>query len=189
MGRFENILLDLEDILKKCERSKFNKSKLMYNEHDVDDMLDIVSELLTNMPSEIEEAKTVLERKDEIIRNAKVDAKEIIADGEREVSNLVSEHEVYIEAVKKAEELENETKEKAEQYIFDMFSFLDDKLEETDSKLQEFNLKIESQIQENREIFQKIYDYQEAQLESSKDCLNTIQGNISQVRSDIRQNQ
>ncbi len=187
MGRFENILLDLEDLLNRYERSKLNKSKLMYNEHDVEHMNDIVSELLNNLPSELHEAKEVLSRKDEIIRNAKADAKEVIADGEREVERLVSEHEVYVEAVKKAEQLELEMQQQVEQYFFDIYSFMDEKLEETDRKLEEFKIKIDSQIQENRVMFQKIYDYQEEQLKSSKNCLSTISDNIAKVRSDIRQ--
>ncbi len=188
MSRVEDILFDLEDILKKYERSKFNKSKLMYNEHDVENMIDIVMELINNLPSDLHEAKEILQRKDEIIRNAKSEAKEIVSDAEREIEKLVSEQNVYVEAVKKAEEIEDATREQVEQYFFDMYSFLDSKLEETDRKLQEFNIKIEAQIQENRDIFQKIYDYQEAQLESSKECLNTVQENISNIRSDIRDN-
>ncbi len=189
MGRFEDILLDLEELLDRGEHSKFNKSKLVYNEHDVDHMVDIVTELINNLPMELNQAKDILSRKEEIIKNAKKDAKELIADGEREVEKLVSEHEVYVAAVKKAEQIELDTQEQAKQYFFDLYTYMDEKLEETDRKLEEFKIKIDSQIKENRDIFQRIYDYQEKQLESSKECLSTISSNIAKVRTDIREGQ
>ncbi len=186
MERFEENLNALADLLENTERTKLGKPRVMISEDAYEEILDIVAELLDNIPAEFKSSKDVLKRKEEIIKNAKADASEIIADAENRARELVTETEVYRLAKETIAQEEQEYVDKIQQYVADAYSFVDEKLADVDKNILEYSLQIEQQIKQNSEVLAKMNEYSQLQLQSTKDKFDFISSEIFEARKNLR---
>lgn len=85
-------LLDLmEETLEAGSAVPFASSKRVV---DVDRMRDIIDEVRNNMPDEVRESKKIVNDREQIMKNARVEAEGIIQQAEERARTLVSEQEI-----------------------------------------------------------------------------------------------
>ena len=82
-------LLDLmEETLEAGSAVPFTSSKRVV---DVDRMRDIIDEVRNNMPDEVRESKKIVNDREQIVKNARIEAEGIIQQAEERARTLVSE--------------------------------------------------------------------------------------------------
>ena len=112
-------------------------------------MLDLIDEIRVNLPKDLEQARTIIEGRTDIIAQAKREAENIKRAAEERARQLVSEEEILVLARQKANEMtmltENKTKEVrrvANEYVDDVLHRLEDvmteALDETKKSRQQF---------------------------------------------------
>lgn len=77
-----------------------------------DKVLDMLDEISNQLPGELNQAKTIVESRNEVIANAKHEAEEIVKQAEERAKVLVSESEVYKQAQLEAKELMQSAQQK-----------------------------------------------------------------------------
>ena len=100
-------------------------------------ILDLIDEIRENLPKDLEQARTIVENRNEILLQAKREADAIKASAEERARHMVAEDEIVISTKQKANELVNmaETKAKelrraANDYAEDTLRRLEDVIEQ-----------------------------------------------------------
>ena len=96
-------LLDLmEETLEAGSAVPFASSKRVV---DVDRMRDIIDEVRNNMPDEVRESKKIVNDREQIVKNARIEAEGIIQQAEERALTLVSEQEIVKRSQQRAVEI------------------------------------------------------------------------------------
>ena len=96
-------LLDLmEETLEAGSAVPFTSSKRVV---DVDRMRDIIDEVRNNMPDEVRERKKIVNDREQIVKNARIEAEGIIQQAEERARTLVSEQEIVKRSQQRAVEI------------------------------------------------------------------------------------
>lgn len=106
-------LLDLmEETLEAGSAVPFAASKRVV---DVDRMRDIIDEVRNNLPDEIRESKKIVNDREQIIKNARVESEGIIQQAEERARTIVGEQEIVKRSQQRAVEIltaaQNQAKE------------------------------------------------------------------------------
>lgn len=106
-------LLDLmEETLEEGTAVPFAASKRMV---DVDRMRDIIDEVRNNLPDELRESKKIVNDREQIIKNARVESESIIQQAEERARSIVGEQEIVKRSQQRAVEIltaaQNQAKE------------------------------------------------------------------------------
>ena len=95
----EDIIGALYDMIQDARSVPLNADKCMVERDKVLDMLD---EIITQLPSELKQSRTIVESRNELISQARREAEGIIRQAQEEAKELVKQTQAKIEAVKKA---------------------------------------------------------------------------------------
>ena len=98
----EELLEMMEETLEAGTIVPFSASKRMV---DVDRMRDIIDEVRNNLPDEIRESKKIVNDREQIMQNARIESESIIQQAEERARVLTSEQEIVSAAQKSAKEL------------------------------------------------------------------------------------
>lgn len=102
---------------------------------DKEDILDIIVDIRSNVPDEINRAKKVIEDYEKIIAEAEARARKIIEETEKQARNMVNEHEIYKQAVEKADNYLEDTKKAVESWTLKSVEYVDQALENASNSL------------------------------------------------------
>lgn len=80
-----------------------------------DKVLDLLDEIISRLPAEIKQSRTIVESRNELISQARREAEGILRKANEQASELVSQEEIYKEARKRSEELVAQTQERIDQ--------------------------------------------------------------------------
>ena len=80
-----------------------------------DRVLDLLDEVISRLPAEIKQSRTIVESRYELIAQARREAEGILQKANEQASELVSKEEIYKAAKKRAEELVAQTQERIDQ--------------------------------------------------------------------------
>ena len=96
-------LLDmLEDSLEKSWSLPLSGGRSVV---DVEKLLDIVSDVRLNLPTELKQAKMIVADRQDILKEAKAEAEKIIRDAELKAKRLVSEDQLVKDAKARANQM------------------------------------------------------------------------------------
>lgn len=101
------MLDELEEILSKAKKIPLSSYALLAE----DKLREIIYALREHYPDEIKRSAMIINQKEEIIMDAKEEAKSILLEAQKEKEYLCSQQEVYKQALIKAESAKKETKE------------------------------------------------------------------------------
>ena len=87
----EELLELMEETLEAGTIVPFSASKRMV---DVDRMRDIIDEVRNNLPDEVRESKKIVNDREQIMKNARIESESIIQQAEEKARNLTSEQEI-----------------------------------------------------------------------------------------------
>ena len=98
----EELLELMEETLEAGTAVPFSPSKRM---DDVDRMRDIIDEVRNNLPDEVRESKKIVNDREQIMKNARIESENIIQQAEERARTLTSEQEIVKRSQQRAVEI------------------------------------------------------------------------------------
>ena len=96
-----SVLETLEDVLANSMTLPLTGKSLV----DKDEILELINEIRLNLPEDLKKAKSVLDERDNIIKEAQRQAQEVLGDADHAIGMYIKEHEVTKEAYKQAKDI------------------------------------------------------------------------------------
>ena len=101
-----------------------------------DRVLDMLDEILAQMPGEIKQAKTIVESRNELIGQARREAENIMKQAQDQARAMVTKEAIYLEAKRRSEEIASETQRKLTQLQKACNDYMDDALRRTEETIE-----------------------------------------------------
>ena len=114
--------------------------------------LDLLDEISNKLPSELKQAKTIVESRNELVTSAKREAEGILKSAQTQARQLVSNEAVYQEARSQANEMVRAAQEKITELKQVTFDYMDDSIRQTEEAIAEAL----SQVRDSRAKFRAV---------------------------------
>ena len=150
----EDIIGALYDMVQDARSMPLANDKCILERDKVLDMLD---EIIAQLPGELKQSRTIVENRNELIGQARRESEAIIRQAQEQAKQLVTKEAIYVEARKRAEELVGQTQARIESLKKAANAYMDDALRQTEAVIAE-SLK---NVQETRVKFRSVTDAQE----------------------------
>ena len=121
-----------------------------------DKVLDLLDEIIAQLPVELKQARTIVESRAELISQGKREKENIIRKAQEQAKQLVSQEAICIEAKKLADEIEKKANDRAAQIQRAGNAYMDESLRQTE----ELIAQTLADIQTVREKFRTVTDTQ-----------------------------
>lgn len=154
----EDIIGALYDMIQDARSVPLNADKCMVERDKVLDMLD---EIITQLPSELKQSRTIVESRNELISQARREAEGIIRQAQEEAKELVNHEAIYVEARRRSEELVKQTQAKIEAIKKAGNDYMDGQLGQTEEVI----AKALAEVRQTRTKFQALMGAQQPKTE------------------------
>ena len=124
-----------------------------------DKVLDLLDEIISQLPAEIKQSRTIVESRNELISQARREAEGILRKANEQASELVDKDEIYKEAKKRSEELVAQTQERINQLRKAGNEYMEESLRHTEEAIS----KALHEVQDTRMKFVAVTESQEQQ--------------------------
>ena len=125
----EDIIGALYDMVQDARSMPLSADKCILERDKVLDMLD---EIIAQLPSELKQARTIVESRNELVAQARREADTIIKEAQSKVDQLVTKEAIYVEAKKRSEELVSQTQNRINQLRKAANEYMDESLRQTE---------------------------------------------------------
>lgn len=125
----EDIIGALYDLVQDARSMPLAADKCILERDKVLDMLD---EIIAQLPGELKQSRTIVESRNELINQARREAENIIRQAQEEAKQLVTKEAVYVEAKRRAEELVGQTQSRIDALKKASNEYMDDALRRTE---------------------------------------------------------
>ena len=150
----ENVISALYDMVQDARAVPLAADKCIIERDKVLDMLD---EIIAQLPGELKQSRTIVESRNELISQARREAEGIIRQAQEQANQLVAKENIYNEAKRRSEELVLQTQTRINQIQKAGYSYLDESLRQTEESMaQALN-----EVRETRMKFRTITGAQE----------------------------
>lgn len=122
-----------------------------------DKVLDLLDEIIAQLPAEIKQSRAIVESRNELISQARREAEGILRQAQERAGELITKEEIYKEAVKASEELINQTQERVAQLKKAGNDYMDDALRRTEETISQAL----RDVQDTRMKFRAVTEAQE----------------------------
>ena len=102
-----------------------------------DRVLDLLDEISNQLPSELKQAQTIVESRNEVINNAKREAENILKQAQAQARQLVSDDEIYKQAQEEANTMVQTAQERIRELRDVTNNYVDDALKQTEQAIYE----------------------------------------------------
>ena len=154
----EDIIGALYDMIQDARSVPLNADKCMIERDKVLDMLD---EIITQLPSELKQSRTIVESRNELISQARREAEGIIRQAQEEAKELVNREAIYVEARRRSEELVKQAHAKIEAVKQAGNQYMDGNLMQTEEVI----AKCLAEVRQTRTRFQALMGVQNQEVE------------------------
>ena len=152
----ENMINNLYDMVQDARALPLGADKCILERDKVLDMLD---EIIAQLPAELKQSQTIVESRNELIGQARREAESVIRDAQEKAKQVVSEEAIYEEAKKQCKELVAQTQERIAQLRKVSNDYMDDALRRTEEAV----AKSLSDVQDTRAKFRALVESQDKQ--------------------------
>ena len=149
----EDIIGALYDMVQDARSMPLSADKCILERDKVLDMLD---EIIAQLPGELKQARTIVESRNELVSQARREADAVIREAQEKANQLVTKEAIYTEAKKRSEELVSQTQNRINQLRKAANEYMDESLRQTEEV-------ISSALNEVRETRMKFRAVTEAQ--------------------------
>ena len=125
----EDIIGALYDMVQDARSMPLSADKCILERDKVLDMLD---EIIAQLPGELKQARTIVESRNELVSQARRDADNVIKEAQSKVDQLVTKEAIYVEAKKRSEELVSQTQNRINQLRKAANEYMDESLRQTE---------------------------------------------------------
>ena len=145
----EDLITSLYDMVQDARALPLAADKCILER---DKTLDLLDEIIAQLPAELKQSRTIVESRNELIGQARREAENIIHRAREEAEMLVSQQVIYQEAKRQCTELVEQTKQQIDQLQQASNEYMEDALRRTEAALaQSLN-----EVQETRSKFQQL---------------------------------
>lgn len=131
MSELENLVDRLTDLVESSKKIPLSNSIRV----DKNEIEDIIVEMNASIPTSIKEAEEVVADCDQYVKSAQKEAEQIIEQANMEQMKLISDHEVYVRAIDKSEELVAKTNADLNEAITESMLAIDQVLENAGNEI------------------------------------------------------
>jgi cell division septum initiation protein DivIVA len=125
----EDIIGALYDMVQDARSMPLSADKCILERDKVLDMLD---EIIAQLPGELKQARTIVESRNELVSQARREADNVIREAQEKASQLVTKEAIYEEAKKRSEELVSQTQNRINQLRKAANEYMDESLRQTE---------------------------------------------------------
>lgn len=122
-----------------------------------DQVLDMLDEIIAELPAELKESRTIVESRNELISQARREAEGVLRQAQDQARQMVTQEAVYQEAKRRADDMLNQTQIKVAQLRKAANDFMDDALCRTEATIAQAL----GEVQETRARFRAVTEAQE----------------------------
>ena len=125
----EDIIGALYDMVQDARSMPLSADKCILERDKVLDMLD---EIIAQLPGELKQARTIVESRNELVSQARREADNVLKEAQSKVDQLVTKEAIYVEAKKRSEELVSQTQNRINQLRKAANEYMDESLRQTE---------------------------------------------------------
>ena len=156
----EDIISALYDMVQDARALPLGADKCILERDKVLDMLD---EVIAQMPVELKQARTIVESRNELIGQARREAENMIRQAQEQADKLVSEEAIYTEAKRQCQEMVAQTKNRLADLRRASNEYMDDALRRTEEAVA---MSLED-VRDTRAKFKALVEAQEKRSEAA----------------------
>lgn len=157
----EDIIGALYDLVQDARSMPLAADKCILERDRVLDMLD---EIIAQLPGELKQSRTIVESRNELINQARREAETILRQAQEQAKQMVTKEQVYIEAKRRSEELVGQTQDKIMQLRKAGNEYMDDALRRTEETIAQAL----EEVRDTRMKFRTVTEAQEHRQEQRK---------------------
>ena len=157
----EDIIGALYDLVQDARAMPLAADKCILERDKVLDMLD---EIIAQLPGELKQSRTIVESRNELISQARREAEGILRQAQDQAKQMVTKEAIYIEAKKRSEELVAQTQERINQLRKAGNEYMDDALRRTEETIAQAL----GEVKDTRLKFRTVTEAQEQRKEQRK---------------------
>ena len=150
----EDIIGALYDMIQDARSMPLAADKCIVERDKVLDMLD---EIIAQLPVELKQSRTIVESRNELISQARREAEGILRQAQEQAKQLVTQEAIYQEAKRRSEELVNQTQNRINQLRKVGNEYMDESLRQTEEVI----AKALSEVRDTRMKFRTLTETQE----------------------------
>ena len=133
-----------------------------------DRVLDMLDEIIAQLPGELKQSRTIVESRNELISQARREAEGILRQAQEQAKQMVTKEAIYIEAKKRSEELVAQTQERINQLRKAGNEYMDEALRRTEETIEQAL----NEVKDTRMKFRTVTEAQEQKKEQRKAPVN-----------------
>ena len=153
----EDLITSLYDMIQDARALPLAADKCILER---DKALDLLDEIIAQLPSELKQSRTIVDSRNELIGQARREAENIIHRAREEAEMLVSQQAIYQEAKRQCAELVERTMTQIDQLQQASNEYMEDALRRTEETL---SVSL-AEVQETRARFQKLINKETAEV-------------------------
>ena len=150
----EDIIGALYDMVQDARAMPLAADKCILERDKVLDMLD---EIIAQLPGELKQSRTIVESRNELISQARREAEGILRQAQEQAKQMVTKEAIYQEARRQCQEMFNKTQTRIAELRKASNDYMDDALRRTEEAI---TLSL-SQVQDTRAKFRALAESQE----------------------------
>lgn len=150
----EDIIGALYDMVQDARSMPLAADKCILERDKVLDMLD---EIIAQLPGELKQSRTIVESRNELISQARREAENIVKEAQDKVKQMVTREAIYAEARKRSEELVGQTQVRINQLRKAGNEYMDESLRQTEEAISNAL----AEVRETRMKFRTVTETQE----------------------------
>ena len=128
----EDIIGALYDMVQDARSMPLAADKCILERDKVLDMLD---EIIAQLPSELKQSRTIVESRNELISQARREAEGILREAQEKAKQMITREAIYAEAKKRSEELVGQTQNQINQLRKAGNEYMDESLRQTEEAI------------------------------------------------------
>ena len=156
----EDIISALYDMVQDARALPLGADKCILERDKVLDMLD---EIIAQLPIELKQSRTIVESRNELIGQARREAENLIRQAQEQANKMVSEETIYQEAKRQCQEMVLQTKTRMAELRRASNDYMDDALRRTEEAVA---MSLED-VRETRAKFKALVEAQEKRSETA----------------------
>ena len=158
----EDIIGALYDMVQDARSMPLASDKCILERDRVLDMLD---EIIAQLPSELKQSRTIVESRNELISQARREAEGILREAQEKANQMLTKEAIYAEAKKRSEELVGQTQNRINQLRKAGNDYMDESLRETEEAIS----KALAEVRDTRMKFRSVTEAQEQRKAANVD--------------------
>ena len=155
----EDIISALYDMVQDARGLPLGADKCILERDKVLDMLD---EIIAQLPVELKQARTIVESRNELIGQARREAEGMIRQAQDQAAKMVAEETIYLEAKRQCQEMVLQTKQRMADLRKASNDYMDDALRRTEEAVA---MSLED-VRDTRAKFKALVEAQEKRAET-----------------------